>query len=658
MYSYNSHLLELRRKSGLSLKEAANKIGLSRFSLYLYENGYFRPSKKSLKKLEDFYQEKISINGLDAYPTPVHEKYNIKKEKKPLFIKRVVFGGLALLMLTSSITGAVLFNKAVNNEESYYGDIYNRLKDEVKKDGKVGYDLVTSLEYYSQDYIDALSSAIINFYKKDSLLYFNECIYSETHYHHDLGSGRYYFTFGSNLGVSSYKCSFSYAGFLDGTFFTSTFTYEGKEITELDSFDIRVDGHNKLSKELAIALINERIGYAEHMLSKLISNELGEELSFYNDFLAAREKGRIVNFNLQIAGLSLILTGVFFFFIFFGVFVRLMIVHIKPRLVVSKNDIEALGEKDLPEDLDVKFGVPDTFIKIFAKLVSVSSIVLMLVGLLTNLGILSLPSFFGSDEFAAFLRKSLVAGVFLAQFVALVRLKRPEALLKTIIYNLFLFLFIATLETVIISITNEWGYNLGSIIYSYIPGNIFEIVAIHYIIFLFLFFEPPFLNKRKKYVRYLWHSLSFIPLAFLVFTYFMSNSYALTYGIKEDIFVNFWFPNGALALSIVSVLFMYSVFVLRLLLVKKYGERNAQIFFYGDRYNLIENSVACFYLLLIGLIDLAFVHNQVGFYLGLGSNQWIFILIPFIIICKYSPNNQQTVLLEKEEFVLSRERDL
>ena len=135
---------------------------------------------------------------------------------------------------------------------------------------------------------------------------------------------------------------------------------------------------------------------------------------------------------------------------------------------------------------------------------------------------------------------------------------------------------------------------------------------------------------------------------------FISNSYLLIYGVKENIFVNFWFPNGFLTLSVISTLFMYTSFGLSQFFEKRYGARNSQIFFYGDRYTLIENSIWVIYIIIIGLVDLLFINNQYGYYLGLGYNYWIFLLIPIILLCKYSPNRKYTVMIDETFNELSR----
>lgn len=650
MNSYNAQLVKLREERNLTIKEAAKGAKVNRFMLFLFENGYFRPRGKILRRLNAFYDGSISTKGIDAYPTPVKEHTPNVHEKKSLFIKRIVFGALSLVMLVSSITGVVLFSKSVNNEDSFYGDVYNEVRSAVVEGGNLGHDLITSLEYYQTDYnIDARHANIL-FYKTDNLLYFNQYNFSSNlgSLDPEVGTARIHFKFGGGLSQRSSVCEFTYANMKWGTFYTCNFDYLGEEVTEYYNLVVHVKGLKEIDPDYILYLINWYMPEVHQTFNTIIETETGKNYDFVNDFLPAREQGRKVNFSLQIASLFLMGIGIFSFFIFFGIELNLLVVNIKPRLVVTKNSKAKQENKNLPKDITLKYGIPDFFISVLGITLTVGSIILTMIGLASKLGVIVLPKFFSADWFSELLKDALIAGVFLRQFVCLVRLKKPEALLKTIIFKLFLFLFIATIETAIIAVTNAWGYDFASLIYSYIPSNIFEIVAVHLIIFLFLFFQPPFLTKLPKYARYIWHGLSILPLGFLVFTYFMSNAYNLTYGVQENIYVNFWFPNGFLALSIVSVAFMYTIFGLRLFLERKYGQRNAQLFFYGDRYNLIENLVCCGFLLIVGLVDLCFMHNQVAFYLGLGHNQWIFVLIPLIFFTKYSPNKLETLVLENE----------
>ena len=653
MNNYNLHLSKLRESKNLSLKEASKAIGISWFMLYLYESGYFRPSKKALKKLSDFYKEEISINGEDAYPAP-NEKHVIKNEIISLKVRRIVLGALAGAFMLTAITGAILFNKSVNTTGSFYGEVYNDAKKKVQSVGNLGHDLVTSLEYryVSSKAID--NDAAIVFYNTDSILYFNECTFSMTKTTNLFDLGRFHYQFGSNLGVSSNTCEFNYGSLTHGTYISCTFEYKGKEpIEKLSKMSVLSKGDEVIDEAKALQLINLGINDAEDTLSELLSKTLEKDISFYDDFLPAREKGRKINFSLQIVGLILIFSGIVGFFIFIGLFLHYLMKNIKPRLVLTESKSEDEKAKQLPKDFRINFGIPDIFVIVLSKVLQFGSLALLLFALLAKLGII-FPSAMANSTFLTVLQLSLLTGIFLEHFIIIGRLKKPSTLFRTIIYNVGLFLFIATTETVLISITNSWGYNLASLIIKYVPGNVYQVVALHYLIYLFLFFQPSFLKEDTKIKRLIWHSLSIIPLGGLIASYFLSNNYVFVYGVKENIFVNFWFPNGFLPLSIVCVLFLYITFGVRLFFEKKYGQHNAQYFFYGDRYGLYENLICAGLILIVGLLDLLFKNNQYAYYLGLGNNVWVFTIIPLIILCKYSPNSQQIFLINREESDLKR----
>ena len=655
MNNYNIHLSELRKKANLSLKEAAKAIGVNRYKLYLYENGYFRPTKKDLVKLSEYYKEEISLEGEKAYPGPVKEK-QLKKVEESLKVKRIVFGSLSIAVLLSILAGGITFNNSVSNKKSYYGDTYNAMREKVVEHGETGYDIATSLKYHYVSGIDSeFGESSIIFYETDNILYFNECSYTTIKSDSGFDTNRYRYQFGFNLGVSSFTCEFNYGSILSGEYFTCYFDYEGKPVEKVDKFKILVtDGKEVVTEEKAVELVNSELANLEDSLSELLSNYLGKETSFFKDFLPAREQGRKINFSLQITGLLLIIPGIIAFYIVFGIFIKLLIKNIRPRLVETEPNEATSKHEKLPNDLHINFGIPDIFIVLLGKILQFGSIFFFLVALIAKVGVPFLKPFSNPILLTVF-SYSLLAGIFLEHFVMIGRIKKPTTLFQQIIYNLGFFLFVATIETVLISLTNAWGYELAPLIYKYVPGNVYQIVAVHYLIFLFLFFQPPFLNKKGKIARIIWHSLSLIPLGFLITTYVLSNSYALVYGVKENIFINFWFPNGFLSLSLVCVIFLYATFGVRLFYEKKYGKGHAQTFFYGDRYTIIENAMCACLIIIAAIIDLAFQHNQYAYYLGLGKNVWLFALVPFIILCKYSPNNQQIFLIDEQLKTFSRE---
>lgn len=657
MKNYNTYLSELRKEKQLTLKSAAKSIGIHRWKLYFYENGYFRPTKKDLKKLEDFYGANISLEGANAYPAPTKEKA-LKSDKLDLKVKRIVFGALSLGALLSVTAGVIMFNLSVDNVKSYYGGTYNEVREKVVKDGNFGYDMVTSLKYYYVNEVQHENEdTTIVFYETDSLLYFNECTYSKTELTFVDGQfvlSRYRYSLGSNLGVSSYKCEFNFGSVLTGTYFTCDFQYDGGKATKINNLKTIVSKAEPVSYDTALEIVNSQIDELNKSFSSLLTHQLGWDVDFYKDFLPSREQGRKINFALQVAGLATIIPGILVFFIFFVLFIKFMIKNIKPRLVDSQPKKVNEEVKPLPRDFHINFGIPDIFIVLLGKVLQYGSMAMLVVAFLAKLG-LPFLSFFSHPSLLTVFKLSLLSGIFLEHFVMIGRIKTSTTLFHEIIYNLGLFLFIATIETVVISITNAWGYNFASLIYKYIPGNVYQIVAVHYLIFLFLFFQPAFLAKKGKIARIIWHSLSLIPFGFLIATYFLSNGYALVYGIKENIFVNFWFPNGFLLLSIVCVLFLYITFAVRLFYEKRFGQHNALFFFFGDRYTVYENAICAALIIIAACIDIAFRNNQYALYLGLGDNTWLFALVPFVILCRYSPNNQQVFLVDQQFKELVRE---
>ena len=653
MKNYNSHLLSLRQNAQLSLKDAAKQIGINKWLLYFYENGYFRPSKKNLEKINKFYQEEVSIEGTSAYPAPIKEKA-LKHEKENLKVKRIIFGSVSGAILLSIAVGAILFNQSVDNTRSFYGDTYNQMHDKVMQVGDTGYDLATSLKYHFVKEENELEETTVIFYETNNILYFNECTYSTTSFATMKDLIRYHYQLGFNLGINSFVCEFNYGNFYSGASFTCNFEYSGGAIDGVYNFKNLIKGVDEIDELEAIRIVNSKIDGLNKSFSNLLSKYLEKEVDFCKDFLPDREQGRKINFSLQISSLLLIFPGIFAFYIIFGIFIKLMIQNIKPRLVSAEPEKESSKKEPLPKDLNINYGIPDVFIVLLGKILQYGSMILFSIAFIARLGIPFLR-FLANPNLLTVFKFSLLAGIFLEHFVMIGRIKKPTTLFHQIIYNLGFFLFIATIETVIISLTNAWGYDFASLIYKYIPGNVYQVVAVHYLIFLFLFFQPSFLNKKKKYVRIIWHSLSLIPLGFLIATYILSNAYALMYGVQENVFVNFWFPNGFLSLSIVCVLFLYATFAIRLFYEKKYGRHNAQLFFYGDRYTIYENVICAGLIIIAAALDFIFIHNQYAYYLGLGGNVWMFTLVPFILLCKYSPNNQQIFLVDEQITIFSRE---
>ena len=181
------------------------------------------------------------------------------------------------------------------------------------------------MKYYYVQGEDEDYNASIIFYQTNNILYFNECTYSKTVSPRFGCINRYHYTFGSNLGVDSYRCDFAYGSVESGTSFTCSFDYTGGPTDSIYNLKIVVPGTEELNEEIVIEKINSQIEGLDNALSTLFSEYLERKVDFYEDFLPAREQGRVINFSLQISGLILLFSGIITFFIFFGIFVKAMI---------------------------------------------------------------------------------------------------------------------------------------------------------------------------------------------------------------------------------------------------------------------------------------------------------------------------------------------
>lgn len=293
--------------------------------------------------------------------------------------------------------------------------------------------------------------------------------------------------------------------------------------------------------------------------------------------------------------------------------------------------------KPLPKDIHMGFGVPDFLILKFSDIVGWLSFILLIFCALGKF-FLPLPAFLTSNGFLTFLGICYSFTPYLTQLILFGSIKKEQTLFYALAKHFFVYLAIATFETTLIGITDTWGYDFSDIVYNFIPGHIYLVTALNYLLYLFLFFIPSFIKNKQPYKTVLWRLLSLIPLGIIIAVIIVGNSYELFYGVKKNIYVLFWFSNSKVMLSLVSVIFIYVAFFIKLYYQKKYGLHKAREFYNGNRYIMINNIVCCSIVVLVTILDLFFIDTEIGYYLGLGNNMWILALIPFIIFCLHGPN--------------------
>lgn len=643
--SYNQQLVEERRNRKISIKEAAKEIGISKMSLFFYERGYYRPSKKRLEKITSFY-EGFEINETNEYPKESLIKIRVKrKSRKP---RLIISGIVAAVSLALIITSAALFKSSATNHEDLYGPVYGEVYRAAIEKGETGRDIVTDLEYNCLYTSGPNGRSDVIFYKTNSILYFNNSTYTVSGFledDDDFGFGRWRYQFGGNLGRSSYVCTFSYMNNDVGMYFSTDVLYEKKPIESITNLNKIVEGNTPITEELVVKLFNARINHAMNQFSELLSSKLEKEVNFYDEFLRDREIGRAVNFRMQITGLVLFFVSVFTLILSLAFLIYVLISLVKQR----KDKKEAEGDKDLPRDININFGVPDFILNWVLKAISFASLIILFLGSFGGM-IFNLPPIFSNETFMTIFKICFVGGIFIRQIIVLASVKKKKTLLKEITKYLFLYIAMASLETSLMAIAEAWGYNLSDLLYSFVPKGVLLAACLNYILFYFLFFTPSFIKHKSKVLIVIWRLLSLLPLGTLVAITLVGNSYELFYGVKKNIYIIFWFSNMNLTLSLISVLFIYCLFFVRLFFKHRYGKDDASIYFSGHKFNLITNIMVSIIIVLAALIDLIFKGNTAAYYLGLGYNIWVLIFIPLVLFSKRGPNESRLFQREVMEY--------
>ena len=630
-YTYNQQLLALRLGKGLTRKEAARLTRVTRTALFLYEKGYLRPKGKDLAKLESFYDAKIDFTGEKDYPCEANEN-----EKKPTFTRKKRVLGFAIfsaVMAISLAVGAGFFAASTPNDASFYGPSYAALYQASRDKGKVGTEIATNASYH---YLTPSSeqTASILFYDSSSFLHFNECHFAVNAVlveREDIGSCRLEYRFGGDLQSDSHRCYFNFGSVTYGTVISCETLYYGGDAGDFENWKVHVKGEKDFDPNTLRMLFNYWIGDAVRSFDDILQEHCGEGTTFLMDFLPDREKGRSVAFFYQTSGLSLLLVGLIGLFLGLGFLSYSALARFHPR---ASEESEERGIKPLPKDFHAPFVVPDVALLFVTKTLFVVSLLLLAISFLGKVGV-GLPGLFYDANFASFLQTSFRVAPFLWLWLVCRGCNDGGKILSKAVKSFLAFFFLAGLETTLIAVTNAWGYDFSELIYDYVPGSVFQVVALLFLVHFFLAFTPAFLEGKGKGLKVMWRCLSLLPLLLLVASVIISNAHILFYNVTKNIFVSFWFPSSVLPAAIISVLILYGQFFLRLFFKRRYGA----YYLNGDFYALWVNLFTIVsFALVYGLIALL-RGNEYAYYLGLINGEWILILIPFFLFYKNAPQS-------------------
>ncbi len=635
MRHFNAALRQSRLERGLTLRELAKEVHIHWFQLYLMEKGYLKPSVGKVAVLNRFFAMDFAdlLEGEASYPVPVDEYEPSEREVKARErfgskkTRAILLAG-AFLSLLVGAAGGGLIAAAHYDGDNMFGLAYRSVRDAAKAKGMHSYNTITGAETctYSQSNVNEIVH--LTFEMNNSLLNFNTNLFSSID-----NNERYIYQFGFDMSVDSYVAQFTYGRFADAEFANCRFTLVGDiNVESIYDLKIVIDDHNEITEALMLEKLNYKLPSALASLGSTMSDLIGNDLSFQRDFLSARETGRVRNFRMQGVGAIMAVLGVVAFVAFLLVFISASLINTQAKLEVAVfDDVRRGRQRGLPTDPSVAIGLPETFIKSLGILALLIAAVIYGMIFVRQFGQGVSPT----SSMTAWASVAMATGIFLLHFLNFEIKSKTRSLIGNLLLFGGLYLAVSGMETIVVLVARTWGYSIQDLVVSKLPSNIFGIAAAHYLIMLFLFTEPKFAVEGKKWHRIFWHSLSILPLGFLIVSYVLGNYASVVYGAQYNALIYIWFPRSFLALSVVCVIYLYGVFIMRLLFTGRYGPEKAAVYFTGNTFSFLKNALGASAILLVGLVDF-FLRNTPYFaFLGIGNNYWILLLIPFILLHKH-----------------------
>lgn len=632
--SYNKFLYKKRLEEKLTIRKFAKKLNISPFHYKLVENGYIKPTKKDIKKISDYFEIDFNyyLEGFRSYPEYLdNKKYNRLTTlmyhaftKRPL---RITFLIITIISLITAITTLSISNNFSPNLLSIQNEKVKELNQKIIDEGDSNfatYSFNFPIISKNIDLDDGGQKAVIiksRYNYKSLSIQFNEVYWYDT----------YRFTI---------KCLDQNNNIINWSI--SVFNYETYEteiysMLEMQDEQLFLVGGNSLAECKRVFKENN----IHQDFTDLIYEKLGLDITFddylnYTDDVYQRYHN--VNFNLGItAFFSIILTGIFLFL--FG-YSSIYKKDKNERYNFGHSD-ELLGITPLNKDVkkDIKFFpfIPETAMRIFGFL-------MVFIGTIRAIFYtLNIGSYTAENiETANQLYSVLLMGMFLIFFINFDIYMKDNRIFRNLMLYPMMFIIIYWLEAYFLSAINTDRSIVSLAFDSFSIPNPFASATCYFFIIVFLFVTPNYINTKKKLIIY--RSMAIIPILLIILTYMFAYS-DFFFGFE---ITNYWvkslFLGDRFALSILAVTYLVSLFFVRLYFKRRYGEKNANRFFNGNRYIFLKNGIACILILIIWIIEMFARNSSVLNSIGIGQNYFIILLSPLIFLYHPHKNGRRTAL--------------
>ena len=663
MFTYNALLYTERQKRNLTRAQMARFLKINLFSYKMYENGYFKPSKRQVKKISAALDIDYSqyLEGELSYPAELPEK---KKNPIVSFFYRVL-GNIAFkitfIVLTAAslgfmVSGFVGERWMNNNVKSYYDPEFVSFVERLREDGSVHIsiaDKLTKPEYYiyekeETDYFFSKYISITGYYEDSK---FSSLSFTAT-YRTDNARLIYKITPNPLNGYRSYSVDARltisstaetiYATYteVDGEYVTNGITYLGAN-GKKTYYSAGSDKFTTFNTILGADTKHFVSDFNQLLATKdpEFAPDREDKFSYLTQLLTSGNAKKYAPQMIFFLGkyLGIILTGVNLFIVIFA-FIYGSKYGVEVNYRPAQLDVPVDEINRMKKDIRIAPFIPETLLEIVGIiLVFIGSfrIVFYVAGFIMG----NVSSTLGSSDITAHMQVFMV-GMFLLYFIDFDIFLDDKRVFRNVFLYSIIFFCLYGLENLLFR-TIEENYAIGDLIRRVPIPNMFGTIACYYLIMFFLFYTPKRIQRKVTLVLY--RCCSIIPVLIIFTSWFLYNGYNVLFTADWPIELKNLFNGEKIPFSLLAVSYLFGLYFIRLFFIYKYGEERARVYFNGNKFLWIKNAFIALIIVIIGVVEIILKNDATAHKLGLGMYSNILFLIPLLFF--YHPHKGPRNLL-------------
>ncbi|MCR5505961.1 MAG: helix-turn-helix domain-containing protein [Bacilli bacterium] len=643
--AFNDYLYNYRKQHGFaSHKKFAKELGISPMRYSMYERGYIQPQGKYKEIIEKYTGESLDpyLIGENSYPAAMKPKKNqVLRGLSKLFRNRIA------RIITYVITAIGIFCIPAafivdfyndSSKHNFYNDNYQEIYQKVKDEGTFTIDV---MGYFNKREIAIHQTGVYYVTVKAPVS--------------SIGMDEIYYECTIRDDYLRYNIKYQYANRIDfllsdngtGEYWSYTLNRTGTDTFTKGNFAESRHYVSKWNNAAARDFMDNKflplVKQADNLFGELFEVAFDKpSIDFYNDVLVVKKSGDVKQHNLNTAynllafigmplgimGAALILLWWLYMYPERKISLQLKEVDNSDRL---PNEIEAMP---LPTNRIRKFFVGEEVIRVVGAIFLFVGSIRAILALVTQLGVLTLVNrTLDSEALLNAFVNIFVLGIFLNYIMETDSLNDRSRLFRNIVVYGFLAIVIGALQSAAIL---QLDYSGNGIVYSlekFVPSNVFGIIFMFFMIAVFLYYLPKkFVGKKKLTLMWRWFSL--VPVLIVLSLYFVIHVAPVIWNFTPNKYIAYFFGVERLPFAILTFIYLYSTYFMRKYYYHKYGYHQAEIFFRGERYNMIKNIIFSSSALGLGIIELIFLFVFPGNAYGLGQSFYVIFLAPIFLFFK------------------------